>query len=110
MASVSFVTSSAGISTEISRLTPSFLASMVSVGLTNIPLGPIPLSGGRTPDVIAAQLRVSGWTWPALGPESRPIHTPVTLSVKRRADDRQTREGRRERRPENAPPLRYGHA
>src|SRR5215472_1428085 len=42
-ASVSRLTSSAGISTEISRFTPSFLLSVVSVGLT------ISFTGARVP-------------------------------------------------------------
>src|SRR5437660_4333987 len=67
MVSVSRVTVSAGISTEISRLTPSFLiSSVVSVGLTDTfqcpansgPAAPFPRAKGAQPNSFALILSV----------------------------------------------------
>src|ERR1700740_3585266 len=75
MASVSRVTSSAGISMEISRLTPSFFASAVSVGLTfsfRFALGP-------------------GWRGRVREQKAKPDSHAVHLSVKSRGAQRQSR-------------------
>jgi len=83
------VTSSAGISTEISRLTPSLcFASTVSVGLTFTLSAAMPR---RTETGV-------------LEPKTNPVHTPLTLSVKTKGEQRQTNAGRRERHGPRAPP------